>query len=293
MSFRYGGRFVALDNYEQLFGEDCTPDILDEIRSAVLDDTPIADYIAPCGNDSYLLGQIRMALREHVSEEFLDPRLTGHTIYNMRQAAAKSVDMSALLWYITPQKLKVEKEVIETLSEFTLLGVDIRRVDFTVVPKALVVTFCKGLYKGYPMWLLTDESNNLSPDYIRILMRGMELGVDVHQFVRGDWDRNVVLVLFSYNKAVDLNAVLGLINNKFDANQVKTLLDLASAGVPITRLCIKDRDGVPVYNSYQMYEIGESLKAGVDIQSMFNPRLSDFQMAQLREAELAKRAVVQ
>lgn len=292
MSFRYGKRVIALDNYSQIFGGSCSPDVMDEIRSAVLDNTPIAKFIGPCGDDSYLLGQIRMAIREEVPLEFLDARLTGKTIYNIRQGIRAGADMSGLLKYITPKSLKLEKSVLETLSEFLIIGVDISTVDFSMVPKTLVSVFCKGLYRGYPMWLLADESVNLTEDYVRILMRGMELGVDIHQFMSGDWDRSVVMLLFSYAKSVNLNHVLSMVNSKFDVNQVKVILDLESLGIPITRLCVKDHTGIPVYNNYQMYELGESLKQGVDIEAMFNPSVSDFDMAQMREEELAKRGVV-
>lgn len=290
MSFRWGRQIIALDNYAQVFGESCSPDVLDEIRSAVLDNTEIADYIDACGNDSYLLGQIRMALREGVSREYLDTRLTGKTIYHIRQGIERGQNMTALTWYITPKSLRVEKEVLEILSEFVLLGTSIERVDFTLVPKALVGVFCKGLYKGFPMWLITDEAASLNEAQVRVLMRGMELGIDIHPFISGGWDKNVLLLLFSYNKAVDLNSILGYLTAKFDVNQVKTLLDIASAGIPIDRLCVKDHAGTPVYNYYQMYELGESLKAGVDIRAMFNPRLSDYDMAQMREKALAGRA---
>lgn len=288
MSFTYRRKIVALDNYSQIF-EGCSPDILDEIRSAVLDNTPIAQFIDPCKEDSYLLGQIRMALREGIPADYLDARLTGKTIYNMRQAFAKGIDMSGIMWYITQKKLKLDKEILETLSDFCMLGTDIRRVDFTQVPRDLVLTFCKGLYRGYPMWLLVDESPNLTQDVVRILMRGMELGIDIHPFLQGDWDKNVLLLLFSYSKSVDLNDILRYINSRFDSEQVKVLLDIASRGIPISRLCVKDTSGIPVYNSYQMYELGENLRCGVDIKRMFDVTLSDFEMSKIREEELAKR----
>lgn len=289
MSFRFMGRFVALDNYKQIF-EECTPDILDEIRSAVMDDTDISPYIDACGDDSYLLGQIRIALREHIPAEFLDTRLTGRTIYNIRKCFDTGRPASDLLWYITPKTLKVEKDVLELLSRFVLLGANISRVDFTLVPKQLVPTFCKGLYKGFPMWLLADDSNKLDERSLQVLMRGMELGIDVQPFASGQWSRDIMLLLFSYSKSCDINAILGCINNNFNMNQIKVLLDLASAGIPVSRLCIKDNTGAPVYTSYQMFELGEALKVGVDIRAMFNPRLSDFDMAQMREAALAKRS---
>lgn len=288
MSFRYGGRFVALDNYKQFF-EECSPDVLDEIRSAVLDDTDISQYIDACGDDSYLLGQIRIAIREHIPEDYLDTRLTGKTIYNVRQGIANGRDMSAILWYITPQKLKVEKEIIQMLSDFCLLGTDISRVDFTLVPKNLVPIFCKGLYKGYPMWLLSDECAGMNVNSIQVLMRGMELGIDVQPFMRGGWSKEALLLIFSYAKACDINALLGYLNSKFDIGQLKVLLDIASSGIPISRLCMKDSSGAPVYNQYQMYELGESLKLGLDVKQMFNPRLSDYDMAQMRTKILEAR----
>lgn len=289
MSFRYNHRIIALDNYAQVFGEECTPDVLDEIRSAILDNTPIENYIDLCGDDSYLLGQIRMALREELPEEYLDARLTGKTIYNIRQGFANGRDMHALLWYYPAKALRVDKDVIEILSAFALVGVDVSRVDFTLVPKSLVTTFCRGLYKGYPMWLLTDDASKLPESKVKLLMRGMELGIDIHPFVDGNWEKNVMLMLFSYAKSVDLNMVLSYVNHYFNTQQVKEILDFAVAGVPINRLCVKDHSGIPVYNSYQMHELGEALKVGVDIQAMFNPRLSDYDMAKLRETELAKR----
>lgn len=290
MSFRYGGRFIALDNYAQIF-EECSPDILDEIRSAVLDNTPIADFIDPVGDDSYLLGQLRMALREGVPYEYLDVRLTGKTVYNIRQGFKRRVSMRDLVWYFPSKALRVDKEIIEVLSEFCLIGANISRVDFTLVPRNLVQVICKGLYKGYPMWLITDYCSSLGEADIHTLMRGMELGIDIHPFIRGDWDRNVLLLLFSYAKSVDVNEVLRYINSKFNGNQIKVLLDLMSAGIPISRLCVRDSEDAPVYNYYQMYELGESLKLGVDLPAMFNPRNSDFAIAQMRKQYLESQGV--
>lgn len=282
MSFRFRSTNVTLENYSRIF-EACSPDVLDEIRSAILDNTPIAPYIKPCGDDSYLLGQIRLGLREQVIPDYLNARLTGRTIYNIRQGIKNGRDMSCLLRFFTPKTVRLDKEIIEKLSEFAILGVDVSQVDFTKVPEKLVDIFCKGLYKGYPMWLLLDDEAQLSEELVHILMRGMALGVDVHPFLRGDWDKSSLLLLFSYNKSVDLNEVLRYINSRFDSDQVKVLLDLARVGLPIDRLCVKDSSGVPVYNSYQMYELGEAIKQGVDRPEMYDAELSDFEMAQMRE----------
>lgn len=288
MSFRYRSQTITLENYREIF-KVCTPDVLDEIRSAILDDTSIASFIKPCGTDSYLLGQLRMSVREMIPVEFLSTKLTGKTIYNIRQGFQKGRDMSALLKYYNKSTIKIDKLILEKLSEFCLVGTDISKVDFTIVPNDLVDIVCKGLYQGYPMWLLIDEENMPTERTIHILMRGLSAGVDIHPFLSGDWDIDVMLMLFSYAKSVDLNEILRYINHNFNALSVRVLLDLASKGIPISNLCIKDLAGVPIYNSYQMYELGRAIEEGVDTPAMYNANLSDYDICEMREAELAKK----
>lgn len=288
MSFRYKSQTITLENYRHIF-EACPPDILDEIRSAVLDDTAIGSFIKPCGIDSYKLGQLRMAVREMLPTEYLNVKLTGKTIYNIRQGFSKGRDMSDLLKYYTTRTLKLDKEIIEKLSDCCLLGTDLDQMDFTKVPNNLVNIVCKGLYQGYPMWLLIEDDCTLNEDNITVLMRGMSLGIDIHPFINGNWRKETLLLIFSYAKSVDLNEVLRYINSKFDSDCVKVLLDLASRNIPISSLCIKDTDGNPVYNSYQMYELGKAIESGVDTKEMYNASLSDFEISELREAEIAKK----
>lgn len=286
MSFKYRSQVVTLENYRQIF-KTCTPDILDEIRSAILDDTEISQFIKPCGNDSYLLSQLRLAVREMIPVEYLSCKLTGKTIYNIRQGFNKSRDMSALLKYYGTRSIKVDRLVLEKLSDFCLVGTDITRVDFTIVPDELIEIVCKGLYQGYPMWLLLDADNMPTEKTIHILMRGLSTGVDIHPFLSGDWEIDSMLLLFSYSKSVDLNNILSFINSKFSIDCIKVLLDLSSKGIPITKLCIKDLEGIPIYSSYQMFELGKAIEAGVDIPKMYNANLSDFDMAELREKLIA------
>lgn len=289
MSFKYKSQIVTLENYRTVF-KVCSPDILDEIRSAVLDDTAIAPFISRCGADSYKLGQLRMAIREMIPVEFVNPLLTGKTIYNIRQGVSKGRDMSPLLRYFSTNELKLDAITIEKLSELCLVGTSIDKVDFTLVPSNLTDIIGKGLYQGYPMWLLLDEDGcHLDEETIRILMRGMSIGVDIHPFINGDWQNDILIWIFSYANSIDMNDILKYINSKFDMDSIKVLYNLAADNVPIAQLCIKDTDGNPIYNSYQMYELGLAIKEGVDTREMYNASLSDFEIAKLRNAELIKK----
>ena len=288
MGFKYKNYSITLDNYRQIFAK-CTPDILDEIRSAVLDDTQISPFIKECGTDSYKLGQLRMAVREFVPPEYLNPRLTARTIYYIRGAYSKKLNISSLLRYITTKGLLVEPTTIEKLAEMVYLGVDISNVDFTRVALNLVDIFCKGLYKGFPMWLLTDTDVTLSESYIKVLMRGMQLDIDVHPFLNGDWEIEQLNLLFVYADKIDLNQFLQVITPKFDIDTLTELIELLRNNVPVTDLVKTDVEGYPIYNPYQIAELGQSIKAGVLTKEMLNPNLQDTAIAELRRKELAKK----
>ena len=274
-----------MDNYKKIFKE-CSPDILDEIRSAVLDGTNISYFIKGCGNDSYKLGQLRMALREFVPVDYLSTALTGETIYAIRQCFAEGLDMSSLLRYITPNGILLNPKVLEQVAQAVLLGADIREVDFQEVREDVVTVIIKGLVHGYPMWLLIDELDNLSEKQINAIMRGMALGIDVHPFINGKWTDRQLILLFSYAKSLDINDLLKYINYRFNYDILKELLSAASRRVPIKRLCVKDEDGNPVYNEYQISVLVKAIEVGCKSQEIFNPSLSDLDMEDILNSEL-------
>lgn len=288
MSFKLKNKMITLDNYKEVFHE-CTPDILDEIRSAILDDTPIAKFIEPCGVDSYKLGQIRMALRELVPVEYINTKLTGKTIHNIRLGISKGYDMSSLLRYIVKNNLTVDKEVLEELSEFLYLGVDIDKVDFTVVRNDLVHAICQGLLQGYPMWLCIGGSFPLTEKYVGLLKRGMQLEVDIYPFINTEWSEGQLVTIFSHAKTININAFVSYINNKFDKECINTLVELYQKNIPITSLCYVDDTGEPIYNSYQMYELGQAIEDGTITNEMYNAKLSDMEIADLHRRELEKK----
>lgn len=287
MSFKYNQHIITLENYRQIFNQ-CSPDILDEIRSAILDDTQISAFIEICGNDSYKLGQLRMAIREFLPKEYLNYRLTGRTMYYIRNAYKKGLNTDSLLKYITPSGLKLEASTLELLAEMVYLGVDIHKVDFTKVSLHLVDIFCKGLYKGYPMWLCVSEDMIYDEQYIKMLMRAMQLGIDIHPFIGKDWNINQLQILFLYAQTVPINELIQVITPKFNEDVLTELVLLMKDNIPITQLVVKDIEGYPVYNAYQIAELGKAIEDNTLTNEMLNPALSDMEIAELHREELAK-----
>ena len=286
MSFQFKEITVTLENYKQIF-KNCTPDVLDEIRSAVLDDTPIASFIDECGTDSYKLGQIRIGLREMLPLGFLNTNLTGRTIYLIRQCLKNNISVDDLFVYVDEDKLKLPSGTIEKLAEFVYLGADISMIDFTKVKESKIELVLQGLLYHYPMWLIIDEDYPVS--YMKSLMRGMQLEIDITPFLSGKWSEQQMFLFFSYSKRIDIMDFMSKINEQFDVESLKVLLKLYKENVPITTVCVQDKDGTPIYNSYQIEELGKAIKDKTITHEMYNPLLSDKSMSVLHEKELEKR----
>lgn len=286
MGFRYKNTLVTLENYKAIY-KDCSVDILDEIRSAVLDDTPIAGYINECGNDSYKLGQIRMGIREMLPLGLLNPLLTGRTLYLIRQSYKVGFDLEPLFRYIKDDKLLLKATTIEKIAEFMYLGADIEMVDFTKVKDDKLELVLDGLRRNYPMWLILDDSYSLS--YMRALMRGMQLEIDISPFLNGKWEEQQLYLIYSYSKQIDIYDFLSKVNENFDVDRLKVLLKSSKMGIPIYTLCVQEKDGYPIYNSFQMEELSKAILDKTITNEMYNPRLSDEEMKDLHEKELEKR----
>lgn len=286
MSFRFDNKVITLENYKEVFGN-CSPDILDEIRLAILDDTPIGNFISCCGVDSYKLSQFRKAIRELVPIEFLKPYIPAEVLKCIRLGIRRGYDVSELLRYFNDKGIFIDLKSLEILAEFVSIGVDISSVDFTKVPKSQVDTFCKGLYMRYPMWLLVSNTP-ISDSRLNLLMRGMALGIDIHPFLNDAWHDDIIILLFSKVNNCDINAFLGKITPMFDKEKIDILLSLAVKNLSYDILCLRDSDGYPLFNTYQMDVLSTAIKEGVLTNEMLNPNMSDTEMYRLLEFELLK-----
>lgn len=288
MSFKHKGVLITMNNYLEVF-KDFESDIIDEIRSAVLDDTPISPFIKACQIDSYKLGQFRMALREYIPKEFLNPRLSGQCVYLIRQCYRNKIDLSPLLRYVKGN-LRLENDSIERIIRVMLIGGDIRKVDFTIVPKDNISIICEGLVKGYPMWLCVSSEGYLTPSFIRQLMKGMQLQVDIHPFLSGKWSEEQLIMILSNARSLNVNELLEYVNYKFTIDHLVEVIDSARNKLDYTLLCMQDEDGTPSFNSYQMAVLSNALKSDVINDEIYNPNISDMDMQDIYERLLEEKA---
>ena len=279
MSFTYKDRVITLNNYLDVF-RGYEPDILDEIRSAILDDTPISPFINSCGSDSYKLGQFRLALREYLPTEYLNPHLSGRNLYLIRQGFHLGVDMNQVLPYINEVCI-LDNDVLSKVIEVVLTGTDITNIDFNLVTNDTVDVICEGLIKGYPMWLFVSATMHYTSSYIRHLLKGMQLGIDIHPFLDDRWSEEQVVFLLNYARHIDINAIVNQINPYFSIQHIEEIIQAKLKGLDITCLCLKDDKFKPLFNPSQMKMLRLALEGNFDVSSLLNPDLSPEQMGDL------------
>lgn len=271
----YKGRNITISNYKEIFRE-CTPDVLDEIRLAVLDNTDIVPYINQCGTDSYRLGQIRLALRENVDRKYVLAQLTPRTMNILRECNRQRLSLSPLNDYIIGGRVIVSVEMLELMVYALCSGADITKVDFTQVREDLCEIVCQGLVRGYPMWLFLGD--NMTVEYINVLLRGLDLGIDISPCIKQVFSPAQLLLIFSQKKH---SSLLRNITPNFPYESISVLLGAMDEGLDISQLLYRDKDGFPIYSSLQMQALVKALeleKTGVVVTDVFNPSLSDKEM---------------
>lgn len=275
---RFQGIPVTIYNYKEIF-RTCIPDVLDEIRLAILDNTNIIPYIDACGEDSYKLGQFRLAIREGVPIRYLAVRATAKTVNCLRRCFDKGISLEPLLKYYNGISLTLPVDVFELVVETLSLGGNISEVDFYEVKDVVLETICKGLVRGYPMQMFVDD--RFSANYIRLLMRGLDLSIDISPFMKDIWDEDQLITIFANSSRIDVSLLMQYVSPKFPCDTINSLIKILSKGLDIDKLAYRDSDGYPIYSNFQLDVLGEALqlmKNGVNCEELFNPRLSDKQM---------------
>lgn len=301
MSVVIDGKIATLGNYLELTKK-YSADIQDEVRSAILDDTPISPYIKRCKDDSFRLNQIRLAIREYVPSRYISTHLSATNTRWVRKIHSKGYSLKVLDRYVTKSGvLSIPCETLDLVLSAYFDGVNVDSVDFNTVRGDLAGLVCAGLKKGYPMWIVTESPTNPSQDYLRLLMKCMNLNLDIHPFLEGNWDEERVQLIASNASKLEYTVLMKHVNSRFSKEQLEIVIGVAVKYFDFLPLCLKDEDGYPVFNEYQMQVLSEVIeftgkaeqlgKTGIDIEEFLKPSMSDADMYKLfkkRVSEIEK-----
>lgn len=298
MSVTINGKVCTLANYLQLT-EGYSPDIQDEVRSAILDDIPIGGYVEKCKGDSFKLNQIRLAIREYVPARYISHRLSASNLRLIRTAHREGISLNPLEKYISPRGiLSISCDSLDLILSAYLDGADISQVDFTHVREDTVDLLCSGLRKGYPMWVVTTEDPSISRSKLSLLMKCMNLNLDIHPFLTRNWNLSCInLIAVNANK-LEYTVLMKHVNERFSEEQLTEVISVATEWLDFLPLCLKDEQGTPLFNEYQMSVLGSIIKYNsrqenlgkttVKIEDFLKPKMSDMKMLEMFDKKKAE-----
>lgn len=305
MSLVYKNKVLTLSNYLRLLSEDFSVDVLDEIRLAIMDNTPLSmSLLDSCKEDSYKLSQYRHYINEYIPSKYLLRGVSGRNLFLIRRCFALGLDLDWICKYqSTGSHISISPATLDSLLESYLDGVDVTRIDMSKFPEDCVKGVLSGLEHHYPMWLLEDCSFALTPQYIRALSLTFMFGNDVLPFLSETWDTDVIKLLSSetvsmssglpnnlYKDEMTFAYVLRFLTPKFPYSLVKSIVRVAVGGFPIDDLCLVDSEGYPLLSLYQVESLARFIINGVlydDIKEKL-PAVTDVELDDIYEERYSK-----
>lgn len=233
---KVNGVKLLLDNYRaELKGY--SVDIQDIVRGAILDDVDISPYLESCKDNPFKLDQIRLGLKEGLSEVYY--KYSFYTIYNVRTLIKNGVDTSP----IESQASNLSNNHMKYLVRWVENGYFISNLDLSVIPESMLNVFEYGLQNGFDM----KEFNTgrvYSERFIRACLKIKKLGKSISVLLSDEYTIEVVEMLGSVCSSISSvdrwNSLMYSISPKMSGTKIAALAEITKYGLELAR--VKDKD---------------------------------------------------
>lgn len=265
------GKNIGLNTYLTAT-EGYSPDVQDEVRSAILDGVELGGWLKGVGDDSYLLGQIRLALREEVPELYLNIR-SAKALKVIRGHVRQSINLKQIERYI---KRSTDEEVLLTVLELAERGIDLEGYDFNKVPSYLLPLFKDGILRGIPM----EQFNNgrqYTLGYIRHCLTIRMNNQPIEAFLAGDWQEDSLEVVAGHSGSRYYGSCIRYIKPTFSEAFTDVIFQCASSGMEeevIAELSeVSEEDGRPLFMDFQVERVLQAYQERLEWRELIDPML--------------------
>lgn len=227
---------LLLDNF-RLELSNYSVDIQDIVRSAILDDIDISEYLGSCKDSPFKLDQIRLGLKESLPEVYF--KFSGQTIYSIRSLRRRDIDTSS----VERQASNLSDTHMGYLLRWVERGYSVSDIDMAIVPESMLNVFEYGLQNGFDM-LEFNNGQVYSERYIRSCLKIKKFGKPITVLLSGEFSIEVVELLGnicpSISKESRWNNLMDAISPSMSGTRVAALTEVAKYGVNPAR--VKDKE---------------------------------------------------
>lgn len=265
---KYKGVDLTFENYATRL-EGFSQDIKDEVRSAILDNTPIGDFIDVCRDDPFRLQQLRLAAKEFYPTWVFKVE-DGANIYRIRNLSGVSVEMVE-----NQVSAGLPREYIEELISWIEEGVVIPE-DFNMrrVPKTILTPVSTAIKSGVDpnaIVKLSKGNEEAAGLYVQIAVKGLSLG----KFEGKNLSNSCLGSVAELAGRPYIGTVVELLEPRSGSEEVEVLWELAKSGFDFS---LFEGD---YYTSMQLSWIHQAFIEKFDVTKMLDTELNNSELNEI------------
>lgn len=265
---KYKGVDLTFENYATRL-EGFSQDIKDEVRSAILDNTPIGDFIDVCRDDPFRLQQLRLAAKEFCPTWVFKVE-DGANIYRIRNLSGVSVEMVE-----NQVSAGLPREYIEELISWIEEGVVIPE-DFNMrrVPKTILTHVSTAIKSGVDpnaIVKLSKGNEEAAGLYVQIAVKGLSLG----KFEGKNLSNSCLGSVAELAGRPYIGTVVELLEPRSGSEEVEVLWELAKSGFDFS---LFEGD---YYTSMQLSWIHQAFIEKFDVTKMLDTELNNSELNEI------------
>lgn len=252
-----------------------------ELRIAYLDGIDMSYFIKKGIKDEDKLREYRMWVQYDVPQRFWALQLELETLTAIRKVSKLANSEVILREYITQRGyLLIDEDNLRKILLLSIEHPEVVNFDFSRVQKDIVPMYLYGISKNLDVGFLLDMQIS-DKNMLDLLMSIMQRGYNISLYLQQEWSYEQMELLTSFKDETFVTRVspeytLGQLEEAYRGN-LYGVFDIISQ---------LDEDGIPLFNEYQMREVVEGARFGLDIMQYADYMVSDYEMASKRNALL-------
>lgn len=261
-------------------------DLKDELTIAFLHGLDLTTYLTQGTITFEVLREIRLCLEHEVPLSVIDANLDESILKALRRlySSNRTLESSGLERYFVGGygALEIEVDTFAVLVDYVLQDVEVDNVDFSIVPVRAVKLLLSAKSQKLDIEDLVEVALKKDVDYLEFMISLRLAGISIKPFLKGLWtEEQVVAVLKSSSTIAPIDLVRLYISENFTAGQIEQVVRSIEYNC-VDDIVLLDEDGYPIYNEYQMYNIVEGARFGLNYSLYLDPMMSDYEMSVLR-----------
>lgn len=268
-------------------------DIKDELTLAFLHGFDMTKYLGHSNVTYDILRGVRLCFEHDVPAVYIDNNLNGQVLKALADlyGAKRTLESTKLDRYfrVSTYRLTLEPQTFVKLVDLALKDVDIAIVNFSYIPITHVDLFVNALQQQTNVRDIIEHLGNKSVEQVDFLISLRQAGISITPFLQGDWtEKQIAEILSGKSKIAPAELIKNYVNEFFTAGQIFYVLKAFDYNCAEIVSSI-DHDKYPVFNEYQMYNIVEGARFGLDYMRYARPDYNDFKMSEIRNAMLEEK----